>query len=230
MPGSFRIDGARLYLTRLQQANIRTHFRWNNDSELNRLDSEQPFEHESFGSFARRFQAMCRYPAAGEYDFEVHTRAGRLIGVAFLSGVCSVHRRGHVGVTIGERDVWGRGYGHEALGLLMRHGFERLDLHRIEAVAYPFNRAWRAVLAAAGFQQEGRRRDHLYRDGRFWDQEQYALLRREHARRPTASPAGSCVSARAAEAGASATAWSVPPDDVRQLWHRSASASAGFGA
>lgn len=176
-----------LYLTELHYENLYTHFRWNNDPELNRLDSEVPFEPESLGAFKRRFETMVFAPLPSEHRFEVHLHDGALIGLASLTGVDAVHGRGHLCVTICERSLWGHGYGRDALHLLMRYGFDVLDLHRLLAGAFDFNQAWRTLLETAGFHEEGCLRDHLYRDGRYWSKHQFALLEDEYARRALAA-------------------------------------------
>jgi RimJ/RimL family protein N-acetyltransferase len=180
------LEGRRVFLTALHFDNIRTHYRWNNDPDLHHLDSEGAFESEAFGSFARRFEQMIPNDDVRGYDFEIHGRtngASRLIGVAYLASLDSTHRRGQVGVTIGDRAWWGRGYGRETLELLLAFGFGELDLHRITANAFAYNAAWKGLLAAAGFRLEGRLRDYLYRRQRFWDKELYALLTSEYAAR-----------------------------------------------
>jgi RimJ/RimL family protein N-acetyltransferase len=190
-------EGDRVRFTPLQMDNIYTHFRWNNDPELNRLDSEIPYEEETFGQFKQRFERMCLQPSPTQRDFEIHAldapssgdgvpgpdaagAEGTLIGVAYVADISAHHRHGLVGVTIGARDYWGAGYGRESLALLLAFCFDDLDLHRVSAETFEYNTAWRNLVVGAGFQKEGTAREYLYRDDRFWDKENFALLRREH--------------------------------------------------
>ena len=55
-----RLSGRRISFDRLRIENIYIHFKWNNDPELNRLDSEAPYSPESFGAFKKRFERMAR--------------------------------------------------------------------------------------------------------------------------------------------------------------------------
>ncbi len=178
-----QLQSDRVRFTPLQFDNIYKHFRWNNDPELNRLDSEVPYEEETFGEFKKRFERMCFHPSPVNRDFEIHAEDGTLIGVAYVAGISEHNRHGLVGVTIGDRDYWGRGYGRESLELLLRYCFDELELHRVSAETFEYNAAWRRLVEWAGFRKEGTAREYLYRDGEYWDKENYALLEHEYRAR-----------------------------------------------
>lgn len=172
----------RVEFTSLQMENIHTHFHWNNDPELNRLDSEIPYEEETFGKFKDRFEQMCVNPSPTHRDFEIHALDHEaLIGVAYVARISKYNHHAQVGVTIGDREFWGQGYGRESLALLLTYCFERLDLHRVSAETFEYNTAWRDLVEGMGFQKEGTARDYLYRDGRYWDKEAYSMLEREYS-------------------------------------------------
>lgn len=175
------LERGRVRFTPLQMQNIHTHFRWNNDPELNRLDSELPYEEESFGTFKQRFEQLCHQPSEGHRDFEIHDREeNRLIGVAYVAHVSPHHHHALVGITIGEREYWGNGYGKESLRLLLRYCFQTLDLHRVSAESFEYNTAWHDLLKGMGFVKEGTAREYLYRDGEYWDKELFSLLESEY--------------------------------------------------
>src|SRR6056297_852024 len=125
------LEEGRVRFTPLQMENIHTHFRWNNDPELNRLDSEIPYEEETFGEFKKRFEQLCYNPSAFHFDFEIHTKDGDLIGVAYVARISEHNQHGLIGITIGDRDYWGKGYGRESMRLILRFCFQELDLHRV---------------------------------------------------------------------------------------------------
>ncbi|NBC16483.1 MAG: GNAT family N-acetyltransferase [Bacteroidetes bacterium] len=175
---------SRIVLTPLQMEHVYTHFRWNNDPELNRLDCEAPFQEESLRTFLRRFEQMVHAPRPDACDLEIHTREGHLIGIAYLDRVRLAHGHCRLGMTIGERDYWGQGYGRETMALLLHHAFVNLGLHRVWTEAFAFNIAWKRLLDGWGFTREGCLRDYLFRDGRYWDKDTYGLLDTEYARLP----------------------------------------------
>jgi RimJ/RimL family protein N-acetyltransferase len=90
-------------------------------------------------------------------------------------------------ITIGERDAWGRGLGTETAELMLAHAFDGLGLHRVGLSVFSFNpRAIRAY-EKAGFRFEGRIRDAIRRDGRYWDEIQMGVLSDEWRERRRAA-------------------------------------------
>ncbi|MEU1881226.1 GNAT family protein [Streptosporangium sp. NPDC020072] len=65
--------------------------------------------------------------------------------------------------------VYGRGYGTEAIRLVLDHAFATTDLHRIELEVFAFNDRAAHVYRKVGFVEEGVRRDALLWDGRWHD-------------------------------------------------------------
>ena len=80
---------------------------------------------------------------------------------------------------IGDPDDRGRGYGSEALGLMLNYAFQELNLYRLTAVIPENNPAARHLFEEAGFQEEVRRREALHRGRRRWDVIHMGLLRAE---------------------------------------------------
>ncbi len=176
------IRGKRVRLTPLQIENIHTHFQWNNDPELNRLDSELPFREERFGTFKRRFELMMQ-PTAMDVDLEIHEIDGPLIGVVYISEISRHNRHCRVGLSIGDRDYWGRGFGREALELVLAYCFDELRMHRVAAETFEFGTAWQNLVEGTGFHHEGVSREYLFRDGKYWDKHLYAMLATEYEAR-----------------------------------------------
>lgn len=175
------LEEGRVRFMPLQMENIHTHFRWNNDSELNRLDSEIPHEEESFGDFKERFEQLCNDPSPEHRDFEIHDVVeDQLIGVAYVARISPYHDHALVGITIGEREYWGQGYGKESVRLLLRYCFQTLDLHRVSTETFEYNTAWRDLIEGIGFTKEGTAREYLFRAGKYWDKEMYGLLEQEY--------------------------------------------------
>lgn len=177
---SSTLHGERIELRPLQIENIYKHFEWNNDPELNRLDSEIPYVEETFGEFKRRFERLVYQPSPHVRDFEILAEDGTLIGVASIVDISHHNRHCKIGITIGDRSYWGLNYGREALGLVLEHCFEDLDLHRVSTDSFEYNEAWRKLVEWAGFQKEGSERDYLFRDDAFWDKHTYAILEGEY--------------------------------------------------
>jgi RimJ/RimL family protein N-acetyltransferase len=102
----------------------------------------------------------------------------QLIGSVTLFNLDFTHRRAEIGYALGHAH-WGKGYMNEALMALLKHAFEVLDLHRIEADVDPRNAASIKTLERLGFQREGYLRERWQVNGEIQDAFFYGLLRRE---------------------------------------------------
>ena len=88
-------------------------------------------------------------------------------------------RSSEVGILIGEKRFWNQGYGTEAMRLLVKHGFETLNLHRVWLRVYANNpRAIRAY-EKVGFIHEGRMREAIYKNGSYIDVLLMSILENE---------------------------------------------------
>ena len=121
----------------------------------------------------------------------------RLIGTCAFSQLDGENGSALYHITIGESDAWGHGYGTEATQLMVDHAFGTLGLHRIALFVFEFNERAIRAYRRCGFVIEGRSRESIWRDGRWWDELAMSVLesdwRRRRARRasmPMASAAG----------------------------------------
>jgi RimJ/RimL family protein N-acetyltransferase len=80
---------------------------------------------------------------------------------------------------IGDAADRGKGYGSEAIKLLLRYTFEEINLHRLSAAVPEYNLPALRLFDKAGFSIEVRQRQFLHRDGRRWDMLGLGLLRSE---------------------------------------------------
>ena len=103
---------------------------------------------------------------------------GRLIGRCTLFDLWPSCRRAQVGYGL-HASAWGQGLAAEAVGALLCHGFEAMDLNRVEADIDPRNSASARLLQRLGFTREGLLRERWIVDGEVSDSEIHGLLRRE---------------------------------------------------
>lgn len=109
----------------------------------------------------------------------VFTPEGGLLGDVQLANINWRDRTATLGGSMSHLADRGAGYGTDAAHTILRYGFRELGLHRVEGEMAEFNTAARRVMEKLGFREEGRRRQALYRSGRYWDSIIYGLLREE---------------------------------------------------
>lgn len=88
-------------------------------------------------------------------------------------------RSAEIGIMIGEKSFWNQGYGTESITLLLKHGFETLNLNRIMLRVYEDNPRAIRCYEKAGFIHEGRLREARYFEGVYRDVMLMSVLRRE---------------------------------------------------
>ena len=91
-----------------------------------------------------------------------------------LIGNCAVdidwrNKLGHLGITIGEKDLWGKGYGTEAMQLLINYSFQTLNIHKVELQVYDFNTRAIKSYTKLAFKEEGILRKSHYVNGKYVD-------------------------------------------------------------
>lgn len=102
-----------------------------------------------------------------------------LIGFVVIHSIEWNNRVGSLAIGIGDTKYQNKGYGSEALQLILRYAFHELNLHRVGLDVIGYNsRAIRAY-EKAGFIEEGRIRSAIYRDGHYSDRIMMGILKSE---------------------------------------------------
>jgi RimJ/RimL family protein N-acetyltransferase len=112
-----------------------------------------------------------------------------LVGNVGLWGMQPKDRCATLGIALG-RGHLGRGYGSDAMRIIVGYGFRELGLHRIQLSVAPFNPAGIRAYEKAGFVEEGRQRERVLHDGRWYDEVLMSVLDHEWAAGRSAHPAG----------------------------------------
>jgi len=162
------------------KVNAEAYALWNRDSEFMRLLDAEPAYPPSVKKLTELIQKDQEKDPPPFYLFAIHTLEGdRLVGYIGLDGDAFPHGELFVGIAIGEREAWGKGYGTDAMKVILRYAFKELNLRRVSLDTFEYNpRAIRSY-EKAGFVHEGRAREFLYRDGRRWDLIFMGILREE---------------------------------------------------
>jgi RimJ/RimL family protein N-acetyltransferase len=184
-----QLDGDLVVLRRHVPENLKAFERWYADPEVARLTRYQdgPMRREEI----ERFFAA-RVVGHDSLALAIHEReGGRLVGTCAFSQLDGENGSALYHITIGEKDAWGRGYGTEATRLMLEHAFGTLNLHRVALAVFEFNERAIRAYRSCGFIVEGRARQAIWRDGRWWDEITMSVLDEEwQARRRSASRDG----------------------------------------
>jgi RimJ/RimL family protein N-acetyltransferase len=153
---------------------------WSRDSEYWRLMAGDPASLFSVKAIEKWFEEGSEKDALRNVYFGIRSLADEsLIGEIGLDDIDWIDRYCYVGISIGERQNWGKGYGTDAMRIILRYAFAELNLNRVSLTVFEYNpRAIRSYLKV-GFIEEGRTRQELLREGRRWDVIYMGILRYE---------------------------------------------------
>ena len=173
------IYGERIRFRRAEKDDLPLFMEWINDPEVMKgLTLYLPMgmweEEEWFAGLAKRPQA--------ERPLTVDIPDGdswRAIGNLAVFNIDSVARSAEVGIMLGDKSIWNQGYGTEAMRLLLKHGFETLNLNRIQLYVYDANIWAIRTYEKVGFVHEGRKRQALFKNGEYQDILVMSILRSE---------------------------------------------------
>lgn len=111
--------------------------------------------------------------------FAIETKDGDHIGNTNLFNVRPGYRSAELGIMIGAKAYWSKGYGSDALRTLLRFAFTEMNLNRVELFVYAHNDRARAAYRKSGFVEEGERRQGHYADGKYYGTVVMSVLRDE---------------------------------------------------
>lgn len=173
------IYGERIRLRQAEREDLPTFVAWLNDPEVRHgIHMHLPM------SMAREeiwFEEMIKRPVDAQ-TLVIEAKSGKnwvTIGTCGFHNIDTLVHSAEVGILIGEKGYWNRGYGTETMQLLLKHGFHSLNLNRIDLMVYEDNPGGIRAYEKAGFVHEGRLRQAQYTDGEYKDVLIMSVLRSE---------------------------------------------------
>lgn len=168
--------GKRVYLRAIEKEDLIHVRKWSNDPEIRRLTGEVTSMSQVD---ADKFLERAYSDNTREWFVIVIKENDRVIGEAGLLRMFHAWRTTDISIIIGEKDVWGKGYGTEAILLLIDYAFRRLNFHRVAIGVVGFNekaiRFWEKI----GFKKEGIQRDGYSYNHKYYDFVMMSILEDE---------------------------------------------------
>ena len=103
----------------------------------------------------------------------------KIIGTVGLERINHIHRTATLGVFIGDRNYLSKGYGTEAIRLLLDYGFNYMNLHSVKLEVMSFNKRALKCYKKCGFKETGRIRDNKFINGNYYGTITMDILRNE---------------------------------------------------
>jgi RimJ/RimL family protein N-acetyltransferase len=173
------IIGSRTRLRGIERDDITRCTIWMNDPEvIENLQMRMPI---SFAGEEKWFERNLTKPLEEQVlAIEAKTPSGWThIGNCGFHFVNWINRSAEMGIAIGEKSYWNQGHGTDAVRLLLRLGFNELNLNRISLEVYSFNTRAIRCYEKSGFVLEGRLRQAICHHGEYVDALMMSVLRSE---------------------------------------------------
>jgi RimJ/RimL family protein N-acetyltransferase len=149
-----------------------------NDVEVELLGGGDPPHPVSLARTTEFFDELAK--KRDELGFAIEAD-GVFIGDCGLFHINRVAGTAEVGIGIGDRSYWGKGYGREAMALLVDYGFRLQNLRKIWLETHASNERAIRSYRAVGFVEEGRQREHVWANGNYDDIVLMGLFRADFA-------------------------------------------------
>jgi len=154
-----KIIGRKCYLSPVDENDFQKYAQWLNEPELS-IYLETYNEIVTAESEKNRFNNI---KDRHEYSI-IQSDNNELIGNCSLFRIDHINQTAETGIFIGRKDIWNKGYGTEALSLLLDYGFKALNLHNISLQVYENNVRAIKIYEKIGFKKIGIKREALYRN------------------------------------------------------------------
>jgi len=171
------IRGEKVDLVAPSMAYLEHYLKWINDPEVSDMLGDTRFPYSRAAE--RKFVEDMLSQNSRRRLFTVLTKRGRPIGNISFNSINWQSRRAIVGIMIGEKSYWNRGYGTDAMRTLLRFGFEELGLHKVELNVHSVNKRAMRCYEKCGFVLERTARAHDFYRGRYIDGLGMGILRED---------------------------------------------------
>jgi RimJ/RimL family protein N-acetyltransferase len=151
---------------------------WSKDATLGRMLYQSPVRPLSAWQVKKQLEKTEKEVEEEKNLFYYHIRSmgdENLVGWGKIEWILWPSQSGYIRLAIGPSEQ-NKGYGSDAMQLLLRFTFDELNLHRLSAMIPDYNQSGIHLLKKFGFAEEVRRREVIFRDGCRWDSLHFGLL------------------------------------------------------
>lgn len=145
-------SGEKVRVREKRLEDIENEFSWRTDQELSRLDATRPIS-MSYDDFYRYSREEMRFASYRSKRLALETLDGVHIGNVMYYDLNPQKKETEIGIMIGHKDYWGKGYGSDALQVIVRYLFHTLELNRVYLHTLSWNYRAQSAFAKVGFKE-----------------------------------------------------------------------------
>lgn len=160
-----KLVGERIYLSPRSVEDVEKYTEWLNDFETTDYLGRS-YQTVSIDEEKKYLQEYVK----DEVDFAIVEKdTDKLLGSISLMNINNINRTATLGIFIGNKKYRSKGYGTEAIKLILDYGFNYLNLNNIKLDLVEFNLRALSCYKKCGFKEYGRRRRCEFVDGKYYD-------------------------------------------------------------
>jgi RimJ/RimL family protein N-acetyltransferase len=175
------MEGELVRLRAYEKADLEAVMKWINDEEVTDFLGGPVFRSPVSSIAEARYIEANTDPASPNKTLVIETLADRRnIGATDLHAIDWHNRHAEVGIVIGDKRCWSKGYGSDAMRVMLRLAFDKLNLNRISLRVFDYNQRAVRAYEKCGFVREGVLREDRYLGGRYFDTIVMGILASEY--------------------------------------------------
>jgi len=179
------MEGKLVKLRAYEKSDLDALMKWVNDEEVTDLLGGEMLVYPVSSMAEEKFIEAAANPSDKQKNFVIETIAERkYIGAISFNVIDWRNRSAGMGIAIGDKSLWGKGYGTDAMRVLMRLGFDKMNLHRLWLHVFDYNRRAIASYEKCGFKREGVLREEHFARGKYHDTIVMGILESEYRALP----------------------------------------------
>lgn len=173
------LTGKHVLLRAIEREDLPFLAAYNNDIDVELAGGGDPPMPQSLARLEAEFEEGASKGGRDGTTFAIEAD-GKFIGQCALFNFNRLSYTCELGITIGDKEYWGRGYGREAVSLLVEYAFHYQNFRRVHLEVHGRNERAIKAYQGAGFVEEGRLREHVWSDGQYDDLVKMGILRKEY--------------------------------------------------
>ncbi|MDR0269363.1 GNAT family protein [Paenibacillus sp.] len=172
-------ESTRVSFRKMTEEDVSVYHGWRNDLEVMRTTN--PFiDMSSFADTKDFVEHVILGASTSKTYMILDKNSQKPIGVTSLIQIDHKNRNAECIIDIGDKEFWGKGYGKEALKLLLDYAFLEMNLHRVSLRVFSFNEKAIHLYKKLGFEQEGTSRQAIFREGKWHDIIHMGILQHQY--------------------------------------------------
>ena len=168
------LKGEKIFLSPLVKQDIPKWHNWFNDQDVTEYMQKGVFPN-TVQKQKEFFENLYKDTSSLQLGI-IHARKSELVGIIGLHKIDFVHRNADISIMIGEKVYYGKGLGAEALSLIIKHAFHKLNLIKLTGGMISTNTTTKKLFVKCGFKREGTFRNQFIYKGTPVDVYKYGLM------------------------------------------------------